>query len=756
MLDDIIWQKIKTYHELDLPPDRENAPTIQAWDFKDRQRFFLLNPRLTRYGIFSFGGVLQAAKDSDLQIEFIHVGTNDRIYLSNWQISELARTKRIRPVTGPVDGSKNLPGASFSLKPKQREKAQKKLAYANGFEQFMRDNDVRSLTDEQKAKVISEVAVEIGDKKPPGRSGWFKIIKIARTGNQYDRLVSFADNDAGKGNRTLRYGRAINDVIIDAAQEAVAARGNWKTIRALLEKWSRLGGRYYHMRDRIIDDDGLCEISDRKIQRVLHDMNRYVHDFLVFGPDFAERKHMHVIRQVRPEAPLFIVDVDHSTLNIDVFDSEYPIAFGRPDILVFRDRFSGIIVGYSISFNSPSYATFLDGLRHMMFEKDPLSRSGFAYPWWGRPLCLGIDNAKHLLGINARAAARQLGFIPVAYRPARPWEKGALERLFGILGMRVTHRMPGSTESNPKSRDDYDDEKDMAKPVLSIQELKGFLDYYFSYIHHYQATQGLDELASLKGIPADLWEQNIANAPQAPLLDPDIFTRLAGDVGTVAIGISGIQWEHIIYSCPELLVLTTNPGHIKGRKYNARRNPSDLGSIDIEDPYAKPARWIKVPVCDAQASYAAGMKLHVHRVIVKYKRDQAKKADRNLELREAQREMEAGLVELHEQRKKHRTATLLARFYKSSVRKEENSRIVEMGRVEYSEGRLDFTALPERDPPPKISSRAIGVMPTRKEAVVDPMPKAVATRTGSGDAIKPSTYDRFDDGLPDDIADWDL
>jgi len=756
MRDDIIWQKIKTYHELELPPDREDAPRIQSWDFKERQQFFILNPRRTRYGVFSFGGNLQAAHDSAAQSEFIHVGTNDRIYLSDWQVSELARNKRIRPVTGPVDGARNLPGSSFALKPTQREKAEKKLAYADGFERFMRDNDLRAMSDEQKAEVIRKVAAEIGDDKPPGRSGWYKIIKIARTGNQYDRLVSFADNNEAKGNRTIRYGRAINDVIIDAAQEAVAARGDWKTIRSLLEKWSKFGGRYYQMRERIVDEDGLCAISDRKIQRVLHDMNRYVRDFLEFGPDYAERTHMHVIRQVRPEAPLFIVDVDHSTLNVVVFDDEFPIAFGRPDILIFRDRFSGIIVGYSISFNSPSYSTFLQGLQHMMFEKDPRTTSGFAYLWWGRPLCLGIDNAKHLLGMNARAAARELGFIPVAYRPGRPWEKGATERLFGILGKRITHRMPGSTESNPDSRDDYDDDKDMARPVLSIQELKGFLDYYFCYVHHRQPTQGLDELASLQGIPAHVWERNIANAPQAPLLDPDVFTRLAGDVGTVGIGHAGIQWEHLIYDCPELLVLTTNPGHAKGRKYNARRNPADLGSIEVEDPFSKPTRWITVPVCDAQASYAIGMKLHVHRAIVKYKRDQAKKADRDLQLREAKQEMEAALVELHAQRKKHRTATLLARFYDANVRKAERSRTVEMGRVAYTEGRLDLASLPERDPPPRISSRAVGVMPAAREPIDQQAQKAVATLTTAGEPIRPATYDRYDDGMPDDIEDWNL
>lgn len=756
MRDDIIWSRIKTYHDLDLPPDREDAPPTQAWDFKPRENFLLLNAAKTKYGTFSYVAVMQATRDTTAKYQFVHIGTNDQIFLSDWQINKLVRAGRIRPVLGPGDGPRNVPGSSYNLTPGQQKKARKKLAYANGFEEFMRSNNLWTLTDEQKAAVVKEVAEKIGDKKPPRRSGWYKIIKIARTGNQYDRLVSFADNDAAKGNRTPRHGRAISEAIEEAAQAAVAARGDWKTIRAMLETWAKPGGMFFHLRSQIVDDDGLCNISDRKLQRVLGSMNQFVRDFLEHGPDYAERVHMYAIKQVRPEAPLFIVDVDHSTLNWVVYDDECPIAYGRPDIIVFRDRFSGIVIGYAISFGAPSYQTFLDGLQHMMFEKDPAMMGGISYPWWGRPLMLGIDNAKHLIGINARAAAQELGFIPVAYRPGRPWEKGALERLFGILGQKIVHRVPGATMGNPDDRDDFDDEKGMAQPILSLKETKGFLDYYFAYIHHHQPTQGLDELATLQGIPADLWANNIQNAPQAPLIDPDIFTRLAGDVGTVTIGSTGARWEYITYACPELMVLTTNPGHKSGRKYNARRDPGDLGSIDIEDPYSKPTRWIKVPVCDADAGYASGMKLHVHRAIVKYKREQAKKADRDIQLRQALQEMEAGLVDLHAQRKKQRTATLLARFYDANVRKNARSRIVEMGRVEYSGGRLDFAAMPQREPPPRISSRAVGIMPTARTDVLETPPVAVATRAVTGELIPEPTFDKLDDGLPDDIADWDL
>ena len=750
---DIIWQKVRSQFELELPQDREDALPVQGFHIPAKTTFIITNRKRNKYGLFAFDGAFRPTKDSSVLSKFIHIGTNDVVMLSDYQLHELQKAGRIRPVIGPGDGPKNMPGSSLTVSGPKREKALRNLEYADAIEDYMREHDTWTLTDEQKARIVAEVAERIGDPNPPRRSKWYELMKKARTGQQFDRLLNFVDNDAAKGNRTARYGSAVAEAIRVAAHEVVALQGDWHAIKSTLVQWARPGEEYHNLRDLILDNDGVCKIPDSKIQRVLGAMNRYVYDFFWNGPDYAERVHKRTLSQIRPDAPLAIVDIDHTTVGLVVIDDEYPIVYGRPDLLVFRDRCTAIRLGWGVAFGAPSYQTFLEGLKHAMFEKDPALMNGVAYPWWGTPTCLGVDNARHLIGLNIRAAAKEFGFQTRAYRPAHPWEKGALEVLFGILGRKLVHRLPGTTMGSAKERDEYDDEKELAVPVLTMSEFTGFLNYYFAFIEHYRPTQGIAELATLKGVPAERWEQLIENAPQAPIIDRDIFTRLGGDVGTVTIQTRGCRWDYLTYQCAELVVLATHPKHKSDRKYEARRDPGNLGSIEVKDPYSKAERWINVPICDADRGYAEGLKLHVHRAIVKYKRDQEKKADRDVGLQEARREMEANLVELHARRKKHKTAQMLARFYEGNVRKEQRSRVIEMGRVEYTEGRLDLAAMPAREPPPRMNRRAIGVMPSAR-VPIEEQPKAVVSRTSAPKPIPQPAHHHYD--TPSDDDGWDV
>ncbi|MGG7518780.1 hypothetical protein ACQ3G6_12920 [Allorhizobium undicola] len=726
---DIIWRKIKKYHELELPDDPGHSHPVQGHHFENRSQWILLNPTLTKYGIFVYTGVFQPAADTARKYQFLHIDTNDLVMLSVGQINELQPRGRIRPVFGSPDGAKSLPGGSFLATGPKRDAALRRMEYAEGFERRLDELGISRLTDEQKQSVVDEVAARLNDPNPPKRSQWYTLINMSRTGNQFDPLLRFVDNTDRKGNRSERYGTAVSRLIEDAAQTAVSNSGDWESTRSIMTRLVKPGGEYHHLRDMVVDEDGVCKIPDRKIQRVLEKMNAFVRDFLVFGPDYAERRHMRALRQIRPDTILEVVDIDHTTLDVVVFDDEHPIAFGRPDLLTFRERKSGIVIGYSMSFNAPSFATFLDGLKHAIFEKDPDLMNGVAYPWFGKPIALGADNAKHLAGLNIKAAAREFGFATVAYRPARGWEKGATEHLYAILGMKLIHRMPGSTEMGPDERKKYDEERQKAMPVLTLGEMKGFLDYYFAYIHHYKPTEGLNELATLKGIPAEIWEEGIKDAPEPPLIDPDIFVRLAGEEKSAVISSKGFRWEYLHYDCPEFAVFATHAGHA-GRLYEARRDPNDLGSIQVKNPYSAKEQWIRVPVVDAEADYATGLKLYVHKAVVKYMRAQAKEADRDLQLLEAKEELQASLVELHDRRRKHKTASRLAQFYAGNVRKFERSRRVSMGRVDYSGGRLDLASVPERAAPTKLSRRAVGVMPARADECDEPLtPETVATAT---------------------------
>ena len=110
-------------------------------------------------------------------------------------------------------------------------------------------------------------------------------------------------------------------------------------------------------------------------------------------------------------------------------------------------------------------------------------------------LRLGVDNALHLIRDNIQHAATQLRFQLVEYHPGHPWEKGALERLNGIINQRVSHGLPGTTFANPKEREKHrkavGNEADEDVPVLFLSELEGFIVDYICRIYHTKPQRGL-------------------------------------------------------------------------------------------------------------------------------------------------------------------------------------------------------------------------------------------------------------------------
>jgi putative transposase len=718
--------RLRTIHELKLGPDRlEDAP-VQGFDMKPGDAYVISTPDLLKHGTFVFERWFQSDSQSAVKAMMKHVDSNETAWLSNWHIAELGRAGRIRPLVGNEEARRNLPGAALAVKEAALKKAGLKIPYVEAARELMRDKKGAGLTRPDMERLIAEVAEKIGDPKPPCRASVYNWLDKDRKGGNFDPLMNHVRKEgSGWWRKTLS--SEVRELIASAISSALQVGGRMDMMKTLVMRLVKEDGDYFHIREQVIDVDGGLKINETAIYRQSKKMGSYVHDHLLHGRDYAERVHGSAIAQVRPTVPLVVVDVDHTTLDITVYDPELPIAYGRPDLLVFRDRYTGIVVGWSVSFGKPSWQTFLDGLQHMMFEKDPNTINGAKYPYFGNPLQLGTDNAKHLIGLNVQEAARQLGFATVAYRPARGWEKGALEHLFAILNIHVEHLLPGTTRGNPEERMKLDEERRKAEPVLTLPELQGFLEYYFVNILSKEPHKGLGELATIKGVSEDLWREGIRNAPVRPLIDRDIFTRLAGDVKEGTITDSGFQWDGLYYDCPALQFIrsgghTRGTGHKQGRRghkgtqYRASRNPNNLGRIWVVDPWGEKERAIEVPIAGAQAEYATGLRVDQHKKIVAYRREQAKEAGRKLDLLEAKMELAGAIVALHQKRKKAGTASILAQWFRSMTTKFARSRRYEMRTVNYDGGHFDLVNPTKVDAPPPFSSRSAPVMPGQPTA----------------------------------------
>jgi putative transposase len=72
--------------------------------------------------------------------------------------------------------------------------------------------------------------------------------------------------------------------------------------------------------------------SVRTFQRRMAEMNRFAFDSVRFGNRKARRKWSAYWERKRPEVPLEEVEVDHTTMDIRVFDENRDLLWGRPDI----------------------------------------------------------------------------------------------------------------------------------------------------------------------------------------------------------------------------------------------------------------------------------------------------------------------------------------------------------------------------------------------------------------------------------------
>jgi len=360
--------------------------------------------------------------------------------------------------------------------------------------------------------------------------------------------------------------------------------------------------------------------SYRTFQRRCSLIDKYTRDYYRKGPNIANRIHRIYRKQALPERPYEFVEVDHCTLDIVLLDEDGKIRLGRPDLILFRCRATGMVVGYSIGWEAPSYASLVAGLRHAMYPKDLSRFPAVTEPWpcWGRIENLGVDNALHFVGDDIREACRELKMDKPRFRPRCPWLKGALERFFRSLNTGLVHHIVGTTLSNTAERNEYDD---LGEPALTRNEFEALLVYWIVMIHNRRGSKGLGIIRGVSDVPIRVWNEKATLYPAGPLPPPDLFIALAGEWEMRTIQNDGIVWDYITYECPELLTLTAHPRHRSSREhrgstqYKCCRDPEDIGQLYVVDPY-NPGTVLTIPATASQLAYAKGRHRHAHDVVV--------------------------------------------------------------------------------------------------------------------------------------------
>ncbi|MDX0888112.1 hypothetical protein GOD57_24790 [Sinorhizobium medicae] len=215
--------------------------------------------------------------------------------------------------------------------------------------------------------------------------------------------------------------------------------------------------------------------------------------------------------------------------------------------------------------------------------------------------------------------------------------------------------------------------------MLTLSELNEFIIRYICSDYHVNPHKGLGMLRTLDGIPNQLWDDGIRHSQARRPIDPDVITRMIGNTKDVSVRDGCVWWDNLIYCHPDLIIVqadaqnrTAVPG-VQSTKYKAWRNPSNLDHIFLLNHHT--GQIIEVPVQEADAWYAKGLRLYQHQKVMAYLKEQNRDAR---DFRSAYNDFANKLEEINKIRVNRRSRQQLAKFHARATNKYRRTRVVEI------------------------------------------------------------------------------
>jgi len=569
-------------------------------------------------------------------------------------------------IEGGRRGQVFAPPSPIAVGPKAHEQNIRKHAYVDA---CLKTGELRR-SRRWLLPAIHAVATERGEKQPGFTTvlSWLKEYELH--GERYG-TAAYCDRNDLKGNRKARllpYQEHAIEKGLDAWLTLRKKRLGYDVVCAEVKKFDEEHG---HELDKggldpcFVGANGrLLPPSLRTFERRAAGMNRMLVDWGTKGPAYAKQKNLTWQTTKLPDRPYAEVEVDHCRLDLMIID-DGGIVLGRPTLTMFRDRATAMVVGYGLGFEEPSYASFLEGLRHAMYPKG--ERKLFRdikndWPCYGRIENLYVDNGLEFIGNNIQEAGRELGFNIVRLPPRQPWFKGGLERFFGTLNSNLVHMLAGTTLQDVLARKDHET---LGEATFTLAEFEAMLCYWICDIYHDSPTKALGPIRGVGGRPLSAWREKVRQHLVRELPHPDLFIALAGDVEIRTIQRDGIVWNYIKYESPELSILRSHPQYKRrsdgsATRFKIVRDPFDLGQIRVHVPWDNAI--LTVPATHGHFDYANGLTLYQHQVILANSRAKTKKEIEMSDLQSARSRLAQIALELRQSPGRKKVLRALGRY----------------------------------------------------------------------------------------------
>ena len=351
---------------------------------------------------------------------------------------------------------------------------------------------------------------------------------------------------------------------------------------------------------------------------------------------------------IPPTRILERVEIDHTPLDLILLDDELLIPIGRPYLTLLVDVFSGCILGFHLSYKSPSYVSAAKAISHAIKPK-PLDHLKIElqndWPCYGKIENLVVDNGAEFWSKSLEHACHATG-INIQYNPVRkPWLKPFVERFFGMINQCFLSEIPGKTFSNILEKEEYRPEKD------AIMQFSTFVEEFHRWIVdvYHQDSNSRDTR-----IPIKRWKQGFDVYPPLKMNseEEERFSILMRISDTRTLTRNGLKFEELMYDSTALADYRKHyPQTKESVKKIIKVDPDDISKIHV---YLEELdSYLEVP-CTETTGYTKGLSLYEHKTIKKINRDVIRESKDSLGLAKAR-------MAIHERVKQEQEAFLISK-----------------------------------------------------------------------------------------------
>lgn len=359
-----------------------------------------------------------------------------------------------------------------------------------------------------------------------------------------------------KGRREDRYSQwhldTINRLISDKLVSATPT--SFRQVRMLADRELRQEAARRGEKLERPDGTAIEGIGGKLVARMLRERDKF--GVMIDTTNWREAERRARAIQIGPQGECVNNEweVDHTLLDILVIDEETMQIAGRPWLTAIIDRYSRCIVGYSVSFAPPSWASIMDALRVAVMPKNWIyegfkaiyaGESGIENPWdcYGKPDRLIMDHGRDFKSLSMDATLTALAIEPDYTKPRKPWLKGKIERWFGTLERQIVHTLPGTVMSKWENRKFYNSEK---FAVLTIDEVNWIVAKWVIDIYHQ------DHHGKIGRTPAQAWNEGLKEIMPHREIPKNLLVPLTGLIVPRTLRDGGIRFKGLRWDAPEL------------------------------------------------------------------------------------------------------------------------------------------------------------------------------------------------------------